>query len=650
MGDETSHDDPFPPIIRHNRLSFPMYQVLLTNRYLSSRVIPLLAIAAVALCVALVIVVVSVMSGFLDNIRNSGRTLMGDVVISYPVRGIPYYDELIKHIEAREEAEAATPVITTLGLLRMPYPDGDSKESEPVNIWGIDPAGFAAVTGFDETLQWKGIPDEARYWVLQDAIEVAAPTIADSLDTKQKIEFILRFAVEEDAEHTQEALVEWADDLSREQWISAIEHAGETPELLKEMLNDSQWALVESVDDRLGDDANVLRDSLSLYREGRPAIISGIHVSDGNIRTEEGTYRIHESGYWWMPRFEATLTTIPIDASGGLSEPESIIMPFANEFMSGLFPIDKQRVLIPIETAQELTHLNAAPGGVDPLNPERVIPADPAKASMVLVRASEGVDPEALLEAVEAAYGTFITAMDAQEPGHVGIPRKQRGSSFSIQTWEQYQSDFIGPVEKERELMRVLFSIIYLVCAALVLAILWSIVHEKTRDIGILRSIGASRTGIVGIFLLYGLVVGILGAILGLGLGWLITINVNGIHDMLGDPPLWLGIFLAIAGLAMLVWAIFRTWTGRMLPTVLGCLVSIPLLLLGGIIVWAATTGNGFVMWDPKVYYFTEIPNRVDMLSAVITMGGAVIFSLLGAFIPAAKAADTDPVNALRYE
>src|SRR5262245_30854234 len=88
----------------------PMYHALLTNRYLTSRVIPFIAVAAVALCVALVIVVVSVMTGFLDMVKNSGRKLMGDVVISYPVSGIPSYDRLIQRLDKLPVAAAATPV------------------------------------------------------------------------------------------------------------------------------------------------------------------------------------------------------------------------------------------------------------------------------------------------------------------------------------------------------------------------------------------------------------------------------------------------------------------------------------------------------------------------------------------------------------
>lgn len=66
-----------------------MYAALLSNRYLTSRVIPLIAVGAVALCVALVIIVVSVMSGFLDMLKASGRTLIGDVIVSSGIGGIP---------------------------------------------------------------------------------------------------------------------------------------------------------------------------------------------------------------------------------------------------------------------------------------------------------------------------------------------------------------------------------------------------------------------------------------------------------------------------------------------------------------------------------------------------------------------------------
>ena len=94
-----------------------MYQTLLTTRYLTSRVIPLIAVAAVALCVALVIVVVSVMTGFLDMVQSAGRTLMGDVIISYGISGLPHYEELQVKLEEDPNILGATPIVDGWGLL-----------------------------------------------------------------------------------------------------------------------------------------------------------------------------------------------------------------------------------------------------------------------------------------------------------------------------------------------------------------------------------------------------------------------------------------------------------------------------------------------------------------------------------------------------
>ena len=259
------------------------------------------------------------------------------------------------------------------------------------------------------------------------------------------------------------------------------------------------------------------------------------------------------------------------------------------------------------------------------------------------------MDPLTLRELVRAAYQRFADGILEDRPGSVRPPIEGINPSLRILTWEEQNAAFIGPVEKERELMRTLFSIVYVVCAALVLAIFWAIVHEKTRDIGILRSIGASRPGIVWIFLLYGLVVGIIGAILGFGLGWLITVNVNGIHDLLAQPPDWLAWTLTAVTGIMVLWTVIKLFSGRILPVMLGIMISGILGLLTAL-VFILDAQGGVVIWDPAVYYFSEVPNTIDLPSAIITMIGAVIFSLIGAAIPAARAADIDPVKALRYE
>lgn len=601
-----------------------MYQTLLTNRYLLSRVIPLIAIAAVGLCVALVIVVVSVMTGFLDMVQSAGKTLMGDVIITYGVSGIPHYETLVDKLEENPAVTAATPIVDGWGLLRMPYPDTKAKQSETVQVWGIDPASFAKVTGFNDSLHWKTPSKQQLDWLLFDAVTANASALLQTM-----------------SEEEQQLL------------IDTVDSAGATMNyqftdlwsLMQKQLSDEQWNLINAYDKRLQNPDKLLGQGLTLSRNGKAGIVSGLHVSDGNERQQDGSYAVVRNGYWWMPRYEGTLTMLPIASDGGLIEPESIIMPFTNEFQSGVFLIDSSRIFVPIETAQQLLHLDAAEL-VDVDDPTIIVGIDPARATSVLIRGAQGVTAEELQLIAVKIYDEFREVL--RDTTNV-MPPSRSDPSLSIHTWREQQKSFTGPVEKERELMRTLFSIIYLVVAALILSIFWAIVYEKTRDIGILRSLGASRAGIVWIFLRYGGIIGVLGSLLGLLLGWLITNNINEIHSAMGSPPIAIAVVAFIISLASLWVAVVRGRSGEILPIVVGLLSVITFGGIGGLILFVRHQG-GIVIWDASVYYFSIIPNNVDWPSASVTLIGAVLFCLLGAVIPAAKAADTDPVKALRHE
>lgn len=628
-----------------------MYHALLTNRYLTTRVIPLVAVGAVGLCVALVIIVVSVMTGFLNMVRDSGRTLMGDVVVSYQISGIPHYEKLIEKIEAQPEAAAASPVVDSWGLLRMPYPDGDSKDIKTVQIWGIEPESFARVTGFETTLEWKTLNNIQRELLTQDLINNHAAKIEAMLDDAQRRDLLKSFSRNRAIDPQQ--LTQIMDRMPTEQWVDVIRDMAFDPEALEKIFTKDQWTTILNFDPRLTNNNQLLEDGRALQRLGtgttKPGIVPGIHISIANIRKRDGTYEAARGWDWWLPRYSLTLTTIPVVA-GGFVEPETIELQVVNEFQSGVYLIDQTRAMIPLAIAQELLHLDEAKR-VDPDDPDKIIGIDPARVTMVLVRAADGITPEKLQIAVNRAYDEFADEFWDDPDALVKPPLRMTPFTpgASIQTWSEQQAQFIGPIEKERELMRTLFSIVYLVCAGLVLAIFWAIVYEKTRDIGVLRSIGASRLGISWIFLRYGLVVGIFGSLLGLGIGFLIVHNINSIHDALGNPPKWLGISTFVLAIVSLVLTILRSLSGRLLPLVLGSILTLTLLLMASGMVYLSRIG-GIIVWNPEVYYFTKIPNEVDMEAAITTMIGAVIFSLIGAFLPAAKAADIDPVKALRYE
>ena len=145
-----------------------------------------------------------------------------------------------------------------------------------------------------------------------------------------------------------------------------------------------------------------------------------------------------------------------------------------------------------------------------------------------------------------------------------------------------------------------IFGVISLTSIFLVLAIFWAMISEKTRDIGVLRALGASRGGIAWLWLRYGLAIGIGGSLLGGALAWLIVTNINPIHDSM-------------------------ITMGRMFD-------------------------QNWAIWDPRIYVFTEIPNDMELSKAVTIMLGGIVASVLGALWPALRAAHMDPVKSLRFE
>jgi hypothetical protein len=311
---------------------------------------------------------------------------------------------LIERIETLPEAAAATPVVDSWGLLKMPYPDGPNKETETVQVWGIEPESFARVTGYGDTLYWRP--------------------------------------------HTPEELAEMREDDPRR------------------LLNERRPGEDVAAAEQLLAAGLTLRDG----RSGLPGIVLGLHVSVGNERQSDGSIRPMGAGHWWMPLHDVTLTMLPTKG-GGLVEPESEIFRVVNEFFSGVFLIDDRRVMIPLEIAQRRLHLDAEDILDDEtLDPQTRLPVvigtDPPRATLVLVRAADGVTPKQLLGPVRRAYDEFRNEIMADETALVKAPLRTLG--LTIKTWEQQQAQFIDPIEKERELMRTLFSLVYLVCAGLV--------------------------------------------------------------------------------------------------------------------------------------------------------------------------------------
>jgi lipoprotein-releasing system permease protein len=166
---------------------------------------------------------------------------------------------------------------------------------------------------------------------------------------------------------------------------------------------------------------------------------------------------------------------------------------------------------------------------------------------------------------------------------------------FQVETWEDQRRQYLRAVNSEKVLLVIVLSFIVLLGGFIILATLTLTVVEKTRDIGVLNALGASRRGILSMFLTNGLLIGVIGSILGLVLGWLFTSNVNAVKDFL-DQQLGIKIF------------------------------------------------------PPDIYLFREIPTVWSWPTVAWIAGGSTAVAFLAGLLPALRAARMDPVKALRYE
>jgi lipoprotein-releasing system permease protein len=161
--------------------------------------------------------------------------------------------------------------------------------------------------------------------------------------------------------------------------------------------------------------------------------------------------------------------------------------------------------------------------------------------------------------------------------------------------WKQMNSALFDALEVERVAMFVVLSLIVLVAVFNILSSLIMLVRAKMRDIAILRTMGASRRGMMKVFVTVGVTIGSLGIVLGLILG---------------------SIFL-----------FFRQ----------DILNAIQYL-----------TGQN--LWDPSVRFLSDLPSKTDPFEVTAIVVTALVLSFLATLYPAWKAASTDPVQVLRYE
>ena len=482
-----------------------VYKLHLIRKYLLKRRIAWVALLAVMLCTAMVLVVISVMGGWLTMFRNSFHGMTGDIVVQgHSMTGFPYYQEMIDKMPPG--VQAAVPAIESVGLINI-----GGQIREPVQVHGIEIEKIGQVNDFAKSLHFQ-------YELRKDQLLKQAEQPGVTAEQRQQL-------------------------------LDEAEHPTPTFDLLKDR---NYQSLAGGAKDK----------------GVRPGMI--VSAILGRIFKDKNGKVVRQDVLYDLP---VTLTMVRINPDEDI-DTNDIAKPafwIVDDSRTKIYQLDSNSVYVPFDFLQKQLHMDA--------NGD-----EPARCSVIQIKAKPGQDLLTLRDQIQAVVDKVVN---------------EQGISYqfpiTVETWEQSQHEFLSAVEKEVVLTTGLFGIISMVAVLLIFCIFYMIVLEKTKDIGIIKSVGATPAGILQLFLGYGMAIGVVGAGMGFLFAYLIVTNINELH----------------------------AWLGRQM---------------------------GIVIWDPQTYQFDTIPNKINPHTAIWIVGVAVLSAVLGALVPAIRAASMNPVEALRYE
>ncbi|HVY50845.1 MAG TPA: ABC transporter permease [Devosia sp.] len=211
--------------------------------------------------------------------------------------------------------------------------------------------------------------------------------------------------------------------------------------------------------------------------------------------------------------------------------------------------------------------------------------------------------PDATDAQIDAAYQRQYQASAIEifidNPDNVAAVRDRIGQQVDrpliLYDWQQRNETFFSALQVERVVMFVILSMIILVAAFNIISSLIMLVKDKGSDIAILRTMGATRGSIMRVFSMTGTAIGVGGTLIGLVLGLVVASNAETL----------------------------RAWVSS--------LTNVPI-------------------FPPEVFFLSSLPSKIDPTEVTVVAGLALGLSFLATLYPAWRAAQYDPVEALRYE
>jgi len=521
--------------------------------------------------VGTMIVVNSVLAGFTNEMRDRIHGFLADVLIEsrHTEGSDKSSEEMLKQVREAlgEHVAAVTPTVEIPGMVRIDY-RGESFPM-PIAIVGILPEGKAEVGPLrnylanhqprvvdGQSLPPLRSPDDPIDWELtEQALQ------RRRINKQNEREWLLRRQMIQ-ADNLPAVAAPTADDSETPPPpIFDDEPAGAVADNAADAGSESGIDNLLNQVDPFGPD-----NSANENEDFGAPLPARVYIGDGLVSYMATNPETGERDKVMMaqPGDDITITTVRIGPTG---KPETVSFDatIVDIFRSGMSEYDGKLVLMNLEQLQRNR-------GMLHVDSEGNVIRD--SVTSIQIKLNDYADADEVVATLEASFPP---------------------SEVRVETWESKQNVLLSAVEMETAILNVLLFLIITVAGFGILAIFFMIVVEKTRDIGILKSLGASSRGVMSIFLSYGLALGLVGSMAGVMIGLLFVRYINEIEDALS-------------------WA-----TGR-------------------------------EVFDRNIYYFDTIPTHVSPMMVFWVAIGAMAIAVLASVLPARRASRLHPVRALRFD
>lgn len=532
-----------------------MYKFLLAWRYLRTRWIALASIVSVTLGVGTMIVVNSVMAGFVREMQDRIHGILSDVVVeSHGLDGFPDAARHMREIDrvAGEYIESMTATVQVPALLSFQFRDSYIKRQ--VQLVGIDPQTQSLTSEFGQYLQHPGNRGQMSFELREGGFDTVASQAGSDQHERSQLKNAgwpyrrWKAARQKEWEQLQKIQAPQSPPAATPAAVAAA-----APGESAASAGEAAVAAADAASDP-SDDPFATAEPQNVYDpavEQSPGVVLGIGLA--SFRGHDGDDR-----FLLLPGDDVKVT---FPNAANPPRPVDATFTVVDFYESRMSEYDSQLVFVTIDRLQDLC------GMIDPASGVRYV-------NSIQIRVKKDEYGEIVRDKLRAAFPPEF---------------------YAVSTWRDKQGVLLAATQIEITVLNLLLFMIIAVAGFGILAIFFMTVIEKTRDIGILKSLGATSRGIQSIFLGYGLSLGLVGAGAGLVLGLLFVAYINEIADVV-----------------------------------------------------AQITGQE--VFDPSIYYFYEIPTIVQPLTVLWIVTGAVFIAVLASILPARRAARMHPVEALRYE